>query len=225
VSRALAPVDDLLRGQWATRVQRRGPALAILLLLAYVIAFGMAYGAVMGAYGGIAGDRLWQVLYSAIKVPFLLLVSFAISLPLFFVLNTLFGLREDFGQAMQALIATQAGVAIILASLAPYTAVWYLSTTDYNRAILFNGAMFAAASFSAQWLLRDFYGPLIRRQPRHRWMLWAWITAYAFVGIQMAWMLRPFVGVPALPVQFFREEKFDNAYLIVGRKILEALPW
>jgi hypothetical protein len=46
---------------------------------------------------------------------------------------------------------------------------------------------------------------------------------YAFVGIQMGWLLRPFVGAPNQPVQFFRRENWDNAYVIVTRLAWEAL--
>ena len=56
----------------------------------------MFYGGVMGTYGGFGGPRMWQVVYSAVKVPFLLFTTFVLSLPSFFVINTLLGLRADF---------------------------------------------------------------------------------------------------------------------------------
>ena len=169
------------------------------------------------------GERLWQVVYSAAKVPLLLLASFLLGLPSFFVFNTLFGLRRDFGQAVRALVATQAGLAIVLASLAPLTALWYASSADYGAALRFNGMMFAVASFAGQWLLRQYYRPLIRRNRRHRWMLWTWLGIYVFIAIQMAWIFRPFVGDPGAPVQFLREESWGNAYEVVGRLIWDAL--
>jgi len=48
------------------------------------------------------------------------------------------------------------------------------------------------------------------------------ILAYAFVGIQMAWLLRPFVGAPNTPVRFFREEAWGNAYVVVVKLLLEV---
>ena len=73
--------------------------------------------------------------------------------------------------------------------------------------------MFGCASVTAQWLLRRFYEPLIRRNPRHRTLLRAWLVIYAFVGIQMGWVLRPFIGSPNLPPQFFRQDAWGNAYV------------
>jgi hypothetical protein len=210
--------SQLLRGQgWATEGPHSARTLAA--LLAYLTLGGLAYGGVMGGFGLGSPDRLWQVAYSALKVPLLLLVTFALGLPSFFVLNTLFGLRDDFGQALRALAATQAGVALALASLAPLTAVWYLTTADYEEALLFNALMFAVASLAGQLLLRRFYQPLIARDSKHRWLLRGWLVVYAFVGIQMGWLLRPFVGMPDAPVQFFRADTWGNAYLIVGDKL------
>ena len=54
-------------------------------------------------------------------------------------------------------------------------------------------------------------------------MLWTWLAIYVFVGIQMAWVLRPFVGDPRLPAQFFREHSWGNAYDVVARLIYDAV--
>jgi hypothetical protein len=216
--------DSLLRGQISpapgTREQRF-PMPGFLLLA--IVVYGMFYGGVMGSYGGANGWRLWQAVYSAVKVPFLLITTFLLSLPSFFVLNTLFGLRDDIARVVRALIATQAGLTVILSALAPFTAFWYVSGSNYQPAILFNGIMFAVASFSAQWMLRRDYMPLIASNPKHRWMLRTWIVIYVFVGIQMGWVLRPFIGDPKAPVQFFREGSWSNAYEFVVPMISDVL--
>jgi hypothetical protein len=218
----LLQADRILRGRPRLNEIDRPARTAQQFLVSTVIA-GVIYGAVMGTFGGFAGDRIWQIVFSAVKVPLLLTATFAISLPSFFVLNSLFGVRSDFGEVLRALLAAQAGLTIILAALAPYTALWYLSFTDYQAAILFNALLFAVASFSAQWLLRRYYAPLIARNRRHRLLLRTWLVVYAFVGIQMGWILRPFVGSPGMPVQFFREETWGNAYVIVARMIWDVL--
>jgi hypothetical protein len=130
---------------------------------------------------------------------------------------------RDFGRALASLLAAQAAVAIVLASLAPLMAVWNLSSDDYGRTILVNGLMFLTASLAAQQVLRRHYQPLVAAAPRHRWLLRLWIVLYAFVGIQMGWMLRPFVGDPGTPVRFFRRETWGNAYLVVFELVVNAL--
>ena len=220
----LLRTDGLLRGRPADGETTAAPARRELShLLAVLLVFGLLYGAVMGLYGGPTGGRVLQPVYSALKVPLLLLVTFALSLPSFFVLNTVLGVRGDFGQVLRALVATQAGLTTILASLAPFTALWYASSGDYNAALLFNAAMFGVASVGAQWMLRRLYRPLIAANARHRTLLRAWLLIYAFVGIQMAWVLRPFVGNPRVPTRFFRQEAWGNAYVEVARTVGRVL--
>jgi hypothetical protein len=216
--------DDLLRGERTSprldRASRLSPSAVFVLL---ILGFGMFYGGVMGTYGGLGGDRPFQLLYSAIKVPFLIMTTFALSVPSFYVVNTLLGLRPDFPRVIRALMMTQAGLTVILTSLSPFTAFFYASGTAYHAAILFNGVMFAVASLGAQWILRREYEPLIRKEGKHRRMLQAWIFIYIFVGVQMAWVLRPFVGDPQRPVQFFREDSWSNAYEFVLEMVWEVL--
>jgi hypothetical protein len=38
-----------------------------------------------------------------------------------------------------------------------------------------------------------------------RWVMWLWVVAYAFVGSQMAWTLRPFIGAPSIKFELFRQ--------------------
>lgn len=210
----LEHADDVLRGRPWTVLQgctrERLVQLAGLLTL-----FGLAYGAVMGGYGATTGRWTVQPLISAMKVPLLLIVTFSVAMPSFFVINTLLGLRDDFRQAARALMATQTAMTIILASLAPVTAFWYVSSSNYYAAILFNALMFAVAAFAAQIVLRRYYRPLIERNRRHRLTLWVWLVLYGFIGIQMGWVLRPFIGDPELPTRLFRQSAWGNAYVEV----------
>lgn len=205
------------------RVRRRDARpVGNLTLLIVLTCFGLVYGAAMGAFG-VGHDRLLQPVFSAIKVPLLLLVTFLLSLPSFWVLNALVGLAGDFREVLQALISGQAVLTIVLSSLAPLTLFWYASFTDYHNAILFNAVMFAVASFAAQWVVRRLYRALIDGNIRHRTMLRFWLVIYAFVGIQLGYVLRPFIGDPEQPVRFFREGSWGNAYVFVAGLIRHAI--
>lgn len=217
--------DDVLHGRGWVLQRNRDTWFRLTLL---ILIFGMTYGAIMGTFGcltfdGWFSERRWQVVYSAVKVPLLLSVTFAICLPSFFVVNTLLGLREDFRRAISALIAGQAAIAIILVSLAPLTALWYASSDDYHQAILFNTMVFGIASLTGQLVLRRNYQSLIMRDARHRKLLYVWIVSYAFVGVQMGWILRPFIGSQEAAVQFLRPEAWDNAYVYVLRILWQAI--
>ena len=197
-------------------LRRRAPWGRLALALAL---FGFAYGAAMGSFGG----RGLQCLYSGLKVPLLLLCTTAVCLPNFYVVNTLLGLREDFAAALRGVLAAQSIVAVALAGLAPVTLFGYVSSRDYVFAVVINGVYFAIATVAGQIALSRYYRPLVAARPRHRIGRAAWTVLYVFVAIQLAWVLRPFVGAPGLEVRFFREDAWSNAYVIVFRDVWALL--
>jgi hypothetical protein len=220
VSAPTAPTPDLSRRLDAllwSLASPLGSGVRTSTLLLIIFTAGPFYGAFMGSYALHSAERLLLCLYSAIKMPLLVLVTAGLCVPAFFVLNTIAGLRADFPRAVRSILAAQAAFALTLASLAPITRFIYLAGLTHRFAILTNALMFTIATCMAQVILWRWYRPLREANPRHSLMLWAWVTLYAFVGIQMGWMLRPFVGKPTAPVQFFRTEGFSNAYLEVVR--------
>jgi ABC-type dipeptide/oligopeptide/nickel transport system permease subunit len=69
----LFQADSLLRARpWAVEGGYTSRKLAQLGIM--VAVFGITYGAVMGSFGGMLGEHFLQVVYSAVKVPFLWLI-------------------------------------------------------------------------------------------------------------------------------------------------------
>jgi hypothetical protein len=188
-------------------------------LAVLVVCGGCVYGASMGFFGA----RALQALFSATKVPILLSAATIVCLPNFYVVNTLLGLRDDFPAACRGVFAAQATLSITLAAFAPVTLFVYASSGDYDFAILFNGVVFAVGSVAGQVTLQRHYRALIAANPRHRIGRTAWIALYVFVAVQLAWVLRPFVGSPGSPTSFFRKDAWSNAYVVVVEKIAHAL--
>jgi len=83
--------------------------------------------------------------------------------------------------------------------------------------------MYLLTTMAAQITLSKHDAPLIAANPRHRAGRLAWAALYVFVAIQLAWVLRLFVGSSVLPTRFFREEAWDNAYVVVAQKVWELL--
>jgi hypothetical protein len=188
--------------------------------LALFVAFcGALYGGVMG----LSDARLLQALYSATKVPLLLLAATLVCLPNFYVVNTLLGLRDDFGAACRAVFAAQASLAVALAAFAPLTLTAYASSGDYDFAIVFNGVAFAVGTVAGQITMQRHYRALVASNPRHRIARFAWAVLYVFVAIQLAWVLRPFVGSPGARTEFFRKDAWSNAYVVVFEKVSDFL--
>ncbi len=209
----LTEVDDLLRASGPYGFATRG--VPVLRLLAVILIGGFVYGATMGSYAG----RPLQSLYSGFKVPLLLLGTSAIVLPNFFVLNTLLGLRDDFAGALRGVFAAQSVVAVTLTALAPVTLVGYASGVDYAGATRLNFVCFGLATLAGHLGCEKFYRPLVERDPRHQLARYAWTVLYVFVGVQLAWVFRPFVGDPRMPTAFFRADAWSNAYLVVFHQV------
>ena len=191
--------------------------------LAAIVAGGMLYGLALGTFGGLATDRLLQSVFAALKVPLLLIVSTLLTLPGVLVFNSLAGLRADLPLVLRAIGTSQAAASVVLASLAPYTLFGYAHRPRYHQATLLNGVMFAVASLAGYAVLRRLCGPLVTRDPRHRWQLRGWLVLYVFVAIQCSWIFRPFLGDPSRPVEFLRADAWGNAYVELGDTLYKAL--
>lgn len=213
-------VDDLLHGRGAFDPAQPRISLSHLVLL--FVGFGFAYGLVMGSYAG----RPLQMFYSGVKVPLMLGAATALCVLNYFVVNSLLGLRDDFGMALRAVLTSQAAVALCLAAFMPVMAFFYaslpVSRDSYPTAIAANGVVFLIASLGGQLALNRAYNALIARNPRHRYARIAWLGLYVFVAIQLAWTLRPFIGDPEKPTGFIRKEAWGNAYVEIAR-LLQAI--
>lgn len=208
----LTEAEDLLRNRGAAPMAGRRCVLIVLVA-------SPLYGLAMGSFSVSSPERIGFAISSAVKLPALILVSAVVCLPAFFVVNAAAGLREDFRVALRAIAAAQAGVAIALCALSPVLLVLYSGIDSHETALRWNMGVFTLAALVGQIVMLRRYRPLIRRDRRHRLLLAGWLALYAFVGIQMAWTLRPFVGTPGTPFQVFREGAFTNAYVVVWRTV------
>lgn len=188
-------------------------------LAAVVLLAGALFGLQIGAYGG----AVLQMCLSAVKIPLLIGVSTLLCLPGVFAVNTVAGLRDDFGAVLRGIFAAQATVAVSLCALGPLLLFLYASSADYRLAKAASGFLFLLASLAGQRTLSMHFGPLVRANPRHRGTRRVWWFLYILVTIQMAWVLRPFIGSPGLGLTIFRDEAWGNAYVHVIRLLVDLL--
>lgn len=192
--------------------------------LLFIIIGGGLYGAVMATFS-FELERSLQVFYGALKVPMLFGITMLLAVPGFYVINALRGVGADFSKVFSLLIDYQMIVVLVLVSLSPATALLTLCTADSGYVLiqLWNTTVFLMAALLAQWKFSRNYRQLIARDPRHRMLLRVWTVLYAFVGIQMGWTLRPFIGSPGSPVAFIRTGDLDNAYVEIFKIFSRAL--
>jgi len=180
----------------------------------FLIALGMAaiYGAVMGATNLLqasemhTGDKFLMILSSAIKVPVLFLLTLVIVLPPVYVANTFVGPRLSFPQMLTVLLASVAVTAIVLASSATVAFFFALTSRSYHFIKLLHVLFFAYSGIAGLRFFQKCMSavtPFTQRRKLKRLFLGT-LVLYVFVGTQLAWVLRPFVGSPDMEYQVFR---------------------
>lgn len=180
------------------------------------------YGFVMGL-----NRNLLQALSSALKLPVLFLLTLMICTPSLHILNLLFGSKKNIGQTLAMILTAITTSAILLVSLMPVTFFFFLSTSDYLFFKLLNVIFFVfAGTLGIAFLLRGMYlfETWDNTEGKHmrRLILHGWIVLYAFVGSQMAWTLRPFIGEQDREYILF-SQRGGNFYTDVVESLLEFL--
>jgi len=167
-------------------------------------AFFALYGAVMGST-----HSLLQALSSAAKLPLLFLTTLVVCAPTLYFFNLNFGSNQSLRQNVALMLTTITVTSVLLLSFAPVVTFFLLTTSQYQFFKLLNVGVFTISGIVGVTFLS--YGMQIvsygggERAGARRTVIWLWIILYAFVGSQMAWTLRPFVGAPGLPFELFRQ--------------------
>jgi hypothetical protein len=184
--------------------------------------------------------RHMQMIAAAVKVPAVFYLTMLVTFPSLYVFNALVGSRLSLVSMLRLLIASLAVNLAVLASLGPIVLFFSLTTENYPFVVLLNVAAFSLAGvLGLAFLLQTMHrltGPVAAEAPEvvlvevepnaielpaghslaghTRLVFKCWIVLFALVGAQMGWVLRPFVGSPALEFSWFRERQ-SNFFLAV----------
>ncbi len=210
------------------RLMREHDNLATLLpsLLLLTLAGTVPMGIVMGSYSGG-----WQVLFAAIKVPLILLATLAICQLPFWTWGKYFRAKLQMGQVAAITLSAMATTSLLLLGLCP--ALWLVvggGTAKYHVAILTVVGVFLLSGLGGIRVL--FQGLMHVVSPSNSkqrqdliQMAWVWMALYAIVGMQVVWILRPFLGHPWAKheaVVFFRSLD-SNVYQAIWKTLMGAL--
>jgi hypothetical protein len=225
-------VSVLLRGEPdSLRAWLEGWDSRRLVLCVTVILGGAGlYGAAMGYWRAPL-----QGAFVAIKFPLIILLVTVGNALLNAMLAPLLGLNLGFRQCFLAILMSFTIASAILGSFSPLAAfmVWNvpplspdakISAGTYTGIQLMHVAVIAFAGTVANLrlvqLLRQLSGsPAIARR-----VLFAWLAGNLFLGSQLCWICRPFIGSPGLKVQFLRSDAFHgNFYETVFRSIASVI--
>ncbi len=170
-----------------------------------------------GLYGFTLG--IWraplQSFYTAIKFPLLIFLTCSGNAVINGMFAQILGSGLSFKQTSLAILTSFAIAAIILAGLSPITLfIWYNAPPlASNDAILGHSVMLLAhvcaiafAGIMANRRLLELLRKMSGRDSTARAVLFSWLAGNLFLGAQLAWNLRPFIGSPKLAVQFLRDD-------------------
>jgi hypothetical protein len=168
------------------------------------IAFLALYGAVLGST-----SSLWQTLSSAAKLPMLFLATLIVCAPTLYFFNLIFGSNQSLSQNIAIMLTAITVTAVILLSFAPIVLFFLLTSSNYQFFKLLNVGVFSVAGIIGVLFLGQ--GMRLVSQSGGEGgaarliVVRLWILVYAFVGSQVAWTLRPFIGAPSMQFELFRQ--------------------
>lgn len=181
------------------------------LLIICVLTF--LYGAVMGSY-----HSFLQSLVAGLKVTFLFLCSILICFPSFFVIQQVLGSKMTLNQMILIVLSGFVLTSAIAFSFAPIIILFQITGGNYHFLQLLHVSIFIFSGVFGMRLMiealkfacekKDIYphiGVTVFR---------IWIIILAFVGIQLAWNLRPFLSDKNEDFKLFRKYE-GNFYTAV----------
>ncbi|NOS72171.1 MAG: hypothetical protein HOP33_19880 [Verrucomicrobia bacterium] len=216
---SVGEMSVLLRGEsgpiseWTRRWDSRRVGLNIAVI---VLGAGL-YGAAMGWWR----DPM-QALFVAIKFPLVILITAIGNALLNAMLAPLLGLNITVRESFLSVLMSFTIAAAILGAFSPLLAfmVWNAppmspdvkSTDAYGLIKLTQVVAIAFAGIAANIRLFQLLVKLGSNTRVARRVLFAWLAGNLFLGSQLTWIARPFIGAPQLPVVFFREGAFKSNF-------------
>jgi hypothetical protein len=158
-------------------------------LLWTIILFSSIFGAVIGTFtGGI------QIFFVLVKLPLLLFGTLAVSFFAISILSAMLGVDVPFRRLLQLSLHLLAVISMLLASLSPILAYFVWQNSVHDPFLLLTLFCAGMATLSGWWV---FFKSLERSVPsQHAFLLGViWFGVFAVVGLQVGWLLRPWVGL------------------------------
>lgn len=219
--RALARQIPVLLGgepdrirEWASRFES-GRVLGHVVIV--VLGAGV-YGAAMGWWRSPV-----QAVFNLVKFPLVILATTLGNALIHGMIAPLLGLDLRIRQSFLLVLMSGAVAASILAALAPivFFITWntpslggpgHVSWVTYNGVQWTQVSLIAVAGLTANVRLLRLLEALAGNAGVARRVLAAWLAGNLFLGSQLCWILRPFIGSPGLPVEFIRPDAFHGNF-------------
>ena len=169
-----------------------------------ICGFAFLYGMVMGSY-----HSLLQSVVTGLKVIILFLSTVIICFPSFFIIQQVLGSKMSFRQMIVIVLSGVVLTATIALSFAPIVIVFQVTGGNYHFLQLLHVAIFIFAGIFGMRLMVDALKYACENKSIYPQIgvtvFRIWIIILAFVGIQLAWNLRPFLCEKHEEFKIFRK--------------------
>jgi hypothetical protein len=171
------------------------------------------YGVIMGCYSGFL-----QALTAGVKVPVMFFLSLLVCFPAFFLLQFILGSKMKLQQMAAVILAGFVLTGAIMVSFTPIIVFFVLTGGNYHfLQLLHVGVFVVAGGFGMKMVLDALKYSCEQKNiyPQTGVVVFRfWVVILAFVGIQLAWNLRPFLSKRDEPYALFRNYE-GNFYTAV----------
>jgi hypothetical protein len=174
--------------------------------LALVSGLAFLYGIVMGCFNGFG-----QALSSAVKMPVLFLLLIVICFPAFYVIQSVLGSRLTLAQMGSIILSGFVYTTSIMVSFSTIVLFFLITGGNYAFIQLLHVAVIGLAGVFGMKHIIDALKYSCEKKnvyPRTGITVFRfWIVILFFVGSQLSWSLRPFIGAKGMPFELFRKQE------------------
>ncbi|MFC1554693.1 hypothetical protein ACFL7D_08680 [candidate division KSB1 bacterium] len=186
-------------------------------------AFVFIYGIVMGSY-----HSPLQAAVSGVKVAVLFSLTLLICFPAFFIIQFILGSKLKLRQMLSIILSGFLMTSTIMVSFMPISVFFLLIGSDYYFLQLLHIGIFVFSGIFGMKTVVDalkFSCENSNIYPQTGVVIFRfWVIILAFVGIQLSWNLRPFLGDRGQPFEFFRkyEGNFYTALIYSVKQLMSS---
>jgi hypothetical protein len=190
-----------------------------------VCIFTFFYGVAMGSYHSIA-----QSISAGVKVALLFLATIVICFPSFFIIQQVLGSRMTVRQMMMIVLSGLVLISTIIFSFIPIVIFFQVTGGNYHFLQLLHVAIFVFAGFFGLRLMVEALKYACENKAIYPEIgvkvFKVWVIILAFVSIQLAWNLRPFLCQKNEEFKVFRkhEGNFYTAIIYSLEQLTETKP-
>jgi len=153
-------------------------------------------------------------------------LTLLVCFPVFFIIQFVLGSKLGFLHMLNVILCGFLMVSLIMVAFAPIVIFFLITGDNYAFIKLLHVAIFSVSGFFGMKTMVEalrFSCEKKKVYPKVGVVVFRfWLVILAFVGMQLAWNLRPFIGARGMKFQLFRQRE-GNFYLAVVQSVRDVV--